>query len=347
MPKAIWVAVGHIDTILTLAYEHDSATFSVSGTRDPLADFLQAAPTSLLNLEVSPPFSHSTEDTFLDDSAGVHFGKIDIGAVVHGVDCTKVCWHDFIVSVGLEVVQVGLVMDLANHVEILVGPLAGVGGSRLNRCRHLLLRWGVLCIQVLSGQIGTNGSFEMTGASLLTRLRQGWCLVMGTQIDYALEYLNLIGINVWGLRFHQGLSPHRLHCPLPILRLGLCPVASTWGPCLPMVVHRENCWVAPFSHLTEEMPSVCRGVEENASEWPERPHPWPEGAGVLDSNLQIPQLMGSSSSSSSDETSWKVAENDSAEWRSLREHYGAIIGESLHYGLNYTGHATPVWVFRP
>ena len=33
--------------------------------------------------------------------------------------------------------------------------------------------------------------------------------------------------------------------------------------------------------------------------------------------------------------------------RSLREHYGAIIGESLHYGLNYAGHATPVGVFHP
>ena len=118
------------------------ATFSVSGTQDPLADFLKAAPMSLLNLEVSPPFSHS---------ARVCFGNIDIGAMVRGVDCTRVCWHDFIVSVGLEVVQVGLVMDLANNIEILICPLASVGGSHLNRHRHLLLRSDVLCIQVLSG----------------------------------------------------------------------------------------------------------------------------------------------------------------------------------------------------
>ena len=87
-------------------------------------------------------------------------------------------------------------MDLANDVKILIGPLARVGGSCLNRFGHLLLRSGVLCIQVLSGRIGTDGSFEMTRALLLTRLRQGGCLVMGAQIDYALEYLDLSSINV-------------------------------------------------------------------------------------------------------------------------------------------------------
>ena len=87
------------------------ATFSVSGTQDPFADFLKAAPTSLSNLEVSLPFSRSTcsiggntKNTFLDDSAGVCFGHLNIGAVVLGVDGTQVCWHDFIASVGLEAV---------------------------------------------------------------------------------------------------------------------------------------------------------------------------------------------------------------------------------------------------
>ena len=50
----------------------------------------------------------NAEDTFLDDSAGVRFGNIDIGTVVLGVDCTWVCWCDFIASVGLEAVQVVL-----------------------------------------------------------------------------------------------------------------------------------------------------------------------------------------------------------------------------------------------
>ena len=127
--------------------------------------------------------------------------------MVRGVDCTLVYWCDFIVSVGLEAVQVSLVMDRANHIEILISPLAGVGGSHLNRHRHLLLRLGVLCIQVLSGLIGTNGSFEMTGASLLTRFRQGRHLVMGAQIDYALEYLDLIGINVGVFAFARVFLP--------------------------------------------------------------------------------------------------------------------------------------------
>ena len=121
----------------------------------------------------------NAENIFLDDSAGVCFGNIDIGAVVLGVDCTQVCWRDFIGSVGLEAVQVGLVMDLVNHIEILVGPLASVGGSCLNRCRHLLLRSDVLCIQVLSGRIGTDGSFQVIGTLLITRLRQSGCLTMG------------------------------------------------------------------------------------------------------------------------------------------------------------------------
>ena len=79
-------------------------TFSVSGAWDPLADFLKAAPTSLSNLEVPPLIGGNVENTFLDDSVRVRFGNIDIGAVVLGVDCTQVCWRDFIASVGLEVV---------------------------------------------------------------------------------------------------------------------------------------------------------------------------------------------------------------------------------------------------
>ena len=59
-------------------------------------------------------------------------------------------------------------------------------------------------------------------------------------------------------------------------------------------------------------PPWSRGVDRNAGEQPELPCPQPEGAGVLDSNLRIPQLMGLSSSSSLDETGLKVVENDSA-----------------------------------
>ena len=55
-------------------------------------------------------------------------------------------------------------------------------------------------------------------------------------------------------------------------------------------------------------------MDENAGERPELAVPMTRGCtGVLDSNLRIPQLMGSSSSSSSDETGLKVAENDSAD----------------------------------
>ena len=36
----------------------------------------------------------------------------------------------------------------------------------------------------------------MTVVSLLTRFRQGGCLVMGAQIDYTLECLDLISINI-------------------------------------------------------------------------------------------------------------------------------------------------------
>ena len=205
MPKAVRVAVGHVDSILMLAHEHVLVYghFLSVGHPGPFGRLLEGGPYLFVEFGgvIALQLQHlsigaNAENTFLDDSAGVHFGNIDIGAVVLGVDCTQVCWRDFIASVGLEVVQVGLVMDLANHVKILIGLLAGVGGSRLNRRRHLLLRSGILCIQVLSRGIGTDGSFEMTGASLLTRLRQGGCLVMGTQIDYALEYLDLSGINI-------------------------------------------------------------------------------------------------------------------------------------------------------
>ena len=53
-------------------------------------------------------------------------------------------------------------------------------------------------------------------------------------------------------------------------------------------------------------------MDENAGERPELLCPQLEGAGVLKSNLWIPGPMGSLSSSSLDETSLKVVENDSA-----------------------------------
>ena len=198
-----------------LAYEHDSVYGHFLSVRclGPFGRLLEGSSYLFVKfggVTILQPqhlsIGTNAEDTFVDDSAEVHFGNIEIGAVVHGVDCTRVCWRDFVVSVGLEAVQVGLVTDLANHVKILVGPLASIGGSRLNRCRHLL-RSGVLCIQVLSGQMGTNGSFKMTGASLLTRYRQGRCLVLGALIDYALEYLDLIGINAGVFAFTRVFLP--------------------------------------------------------------------------------------------------------------------------------------------
>ena len=154
------------------------ATFSVSGIWDPFADFLKP----LCRIwRCHCPLGDNAENTFLEDSAGVCFGNLDIGAVVLGVDGTQVCWHDFIASVGLEAVLVSLVTDLANHVEILISP---------QRHQH------------------------------------------------------------WGLHLHLGLSPHHLHHRLTALHLGLRPVAATWGPHLPIVVCRENCWAPLFGHLT-------------------------------------------------------------------------------------------------
>ena len=78
------------------------ATFSVLGARDPFADFL-------------------------DDSAGVRFGHLNVVTVVIGVDFTQISFSHLIASVFLEALKVGLVAELANHVEVLLSPLAGVG----------------------------------------------------------------------------------------------------------------------------------------------------------------------------------------------------------------------------
>ena len=112
-PKAIWVAVGHVDTILMLAHEHDSVYghFLSVWHPEPFGRLLEGGShlsvkfggvTALQPQHLS--IGSNAENTFLDDSAGVHFGNIDIGAVVLAVDCTQVCWHDFIASVGLEAV---------------------------------------------------------------------------------------------------------------------------------------------------------------------------------------------------------------------------------------------------
>ena len=120
------------------------ATFSVSGARDPIHQLLELGPhlsvelggvTALLPQDLS--IGGHIKNTYLDDSAGVRFGHLDIGAVVLGVDGTQVCWHDLIVSVGLEAVQVSLVAELVDHVKVLIDPLAGVG-CHLDRCHPLL-----------------------------------------------------------------------------------------------------------------------------------------------------------------------------------------------------------------
>ena len=146
-------------------------------------------------------------------------------------------------------VQVSLVMDLVNHVEILVGPLAVVGGSCLNRCRHLLLRLGIICIQVLSRQIETNGSFKMTGSRFSPDLGRvsAWL--------WAPRLIMPWSISISSASTLGSLPSPGSFSPLPSssasspvsgsLSSGLNP-----GPHLPMVVHRENCWVAPFGHLT-------------------------------------------------------------------------------------------------
>ena len=113
MPKAIWVAIGHIDTILTLAHEHDSVYghFLSVGHLGPFCRLLEGGShlsvkfggvTALQPQHLS--IGGNAKNTFLDDSAGVRFGNLDIGAVVLGVDGTQVCQHDFIVLIGLEVV---------------------------------------------------------------------------------------------------------------------------------------------------------------------------------------------------------------------------------------------------
>ena len=113
MRKAIWVAVGHVNTILTLAHEHDLVYGHFLSVRHPgpLCQLLEGG--SHLSVEfggvttLQPQhlsIGSNAKNTFLDNSAGVRFGNLNIGTVVLGVDGTQVCWHDFIVSLGLEVV---------------------------------------------------------------------------------------------------------------------------------------------------------------------------------------------------------------------------------------------------
>ena len=86
------------------------ATFSVYGARDPFADFLNLAPTSLSDLESENlQVGDHAEDTLLDDGARVRLGHLDIGAVVCCVNGVLVLRLDFVMLICLELVQVCLI----------------------------------------------------------------------------------------------------------------------------------------------------------------------------------------------------------------------------------------------
>ena len=132
------------------------ATLSASGASDPFADFLNLAPTSLSNLEVSPPFESEdlpicchTEDTLLDDSTRVHFGHRDIGTVVCRVDGVLVLQLDFVTPICLESVQVHLIPNLTDHIDVFLSPLPGIR-CHLSRRRPLLSVPGTFGIQVFT-----------------------------------------------------------------------------------------------------------------------------------------------------------------------------------------------------
>ena len=75
---------------------------------------------------------------------------------------------------------------------------------------------------------------------------------------------------------------------------------------------RELLGASLWSVARMKCPPWNRGVDENAGEQPELPHPQPEGMGGPESNLWIPGPKGSSSLSSSEEAGLKVVENDAA-----------------------------------
>ena len=152
--KAIRVTVGHVNAILALAHKHDSVYCHLLSVwhPGPFCQILEGG--SHLSVEfggvtaLQPQHlsvGGNTKNTYLDDSAGACFGHLDIGTVVLGVDGTQVCWHDFITLVGLEALEVCLVAELANHVKVLLCPLASAG-CHLDRRRPLFLSSGVLCI---------------------------------------------------------------------------------------------------------------------------------------------------------------------------------------------------------
>ena len=136
MPKAVRVAVGHVNAILTLAHQH----YSVDGhllSVWHLGSFrrlLKLGPHFLVELGsiTTPelqnfPVGGHAEDTLIDDGADIHFGHNDIGTVVHHVNGVQLLRLDFVMPISLEPVQVYLVANLADHVNVLLGPLAGVG----------------------------------------------------------------------------------------------------------------------------------------------------------------------------------------------------------------------------
>ena len=136
VPKAIRIFLGHVDTILMLAHKHHSLNGHLLSARSqgPFRQLLEGS--SHLSVEFRGvatlqsqylSIGSNTEHTFLDDSAEVHSGHLDVVTVVVGIDGTQIFSGHLVASVFLEALEVGLVVDLANYVEVLLGPLAGVG----------------------------------------------------------------------------------------------------------------------------------------------------------------------------------------------------------------------------
>ena len=62
---------------------------------------------------------------------------VQVGAVVNGVDAGQVGWVDLVGAVGLETLEVHLVLDLAHNVDVCLAPLVGRG--HLSGCSPFFL----------------------------------------------------------------------------------------------------------------------------------------------------------------------------------------------------------------
>ena len=134
-PEAVGIGIGYVDTIFTLTDQHDPVNRHLLPSQElgipwPLLEIgahllVELGGVTTLLFEGCTVRRH-TEDALLDDQSGVRPCHFKVGAVVPGIYRGEVSGINFVGTIGLEVLEIRLVMDLTHDIDVIFGPLIWV-----------------------------------------------------------------------------------------------------------------------------------------------------------------------------------------------------------------------------